>query len=638
MRLAVLSDVHANWQAWNAVREDVRAQGVDAVVCLGDIVGYGPKPVETLRDVRENCDYFVLGNHDAAAADLLDPSVFSADAHRIIEWTRGLLDRGAQDWFWSLPLQLDSESAVFVHAETPAPAAFGYVEDPQDARACFAACTSDFIFVGHTHVPGVFRLDGDGGIQQRPAKDFVAPAGVRCLVNVGSVGDPRDGRRLASYAIFDEDARSVTFRSVDFDCAALRRDLQSTGLGFTPWFLRKKQAVAAPAGVGDMAAAKVATLKVDSKVSRARITVKRSSLASPRPAAPPKPPRGSGRRVAAVVASVIASALLLGGAVAYWWFLPRAEVPLAGGPVPEGSESAVVQGAHKSVGPAFNRHAGLVLSGYSDVHRKSRIGLAIMPQAALDDWARPRWPKGSYLQWEGLLYGGGGGEYTLEVEADAAAEVKIDGTKVLEGTAAWKQIVLVTNKFHSLQINQRQTGDLSRIRLWWTGPSTPREPVPAGRLWHWISQNSLATWTFDKESEGWTEGAGVRGLKWRAGYLEGTATARDSYLQKQIGPSSRLNLDGYGCVLLNLKNGTPATRASLSFQTDKHPMDAQARVAFTLQTNDAKHTVYYVNMATNSAWRGRLEALRLDLPVPGTGGVFSLDAIRIVESQSVAEK
>ena len=88
MRYAIVSDIHANWQAWSAVRDDICRQGVDTMVCLGDIVGYGPSPVRVYADLLSQCDNFVLGNHDAAAAGLLDPAVFNENARRSAAWTR----------------------------------------------------------------------------------------------------------------------------------------------------------------------------------------------------------------------------------------------------------------------------------------------------------------------------------------------------------------------------------------------------------------------------------------------------------------------------------------------------------------------------------------------------------------------
>lgn len=323
MRYAILSDIHANAQAWQAVRADVLAQRIDAIICLGDIVGYGPDPVDVLADVRATCHHFVLGNHDAAAAGMIDSSVFSHDAHRIIAWTARRIDPETRAWFGTLPYVIEAEELVFVHAETPDPTEFGYVEDPDDAAACFAASAGRLIWFGHTHVPGVFTQRRDGGVGQQAPTDFLCAKGTRYLINVGSVGDPRDGRTVSSYCIYDDETDAVYFRSVPFDLDAFRERLASTGLEFTPWFLREEaRTLTRKPGVQDMHAAKVATLRIRTTDKRTRIVI--------RPVAPlgvhtalgpgPKKPKARRSRIPYVVAGV--AALALGGALLPLWLEP----------------------------------------------------------------------------------------------------------------------------------------------------------------------------------------------------------------------------------------------------------------------------------------------------------------------------
>ncbi len=292
MRYAVVSDIHGNWQAWTAVRNDFLAAGVDAVVCLGDVVGYGPEPARVLRDLRSHCFNFVLGNHDAAMVGRIDIARFRAGARRSAEWTRGQLDDHAFSLFASTPLMMEGEDALFVHAETPAPEDYGYVEEPDDALACFRAADARFIFLGHTHVPGTFVLGPDGSVADDPRMDLLAEEGRRYLVNVGSVGDPRDGTDRASYAIFDGTSARVELRQVAFDTeaclAAIRRcpDLE------IPLFCR----VRGPDGIlrakdEAMTATKVAFVKVQRIAERPRIRVRRSALAGLAESPDPKPAR-----------------------------------------------------------------------------------------------------------------------------------------------------------------------------------------------------------------------------------------------------------------------------------------------------------------------------------------------------------
>lgn len=281
MRYAIVSDIHANWQAWSAVRDDIRNRAADTMVCLGDIVGYGPSPTRVFADVAAHCDNIVLGNHDAAAAGTLDLSSFNENARRSAEWTAAQFDRASLQQLGSAPLVLEGEDVLFVHAETPAPDDFGYVETEDDARACFEATDRRFIFIGHTHQPLVFALGPDGAITKTLAPFVQVEAGVRYLVNVGSVGDPGDGTDKASYCVFDTKAGEIHLRKVAFDVAAFRAEIARVPELAPPWFLQHNEGeTARPVYDQAVAAGKVAGTKIRVPSSRARIQVKASALAT----------------------------------------------------------------------------------------------------------------------------------------------------------------------------------------------------------------------------------------------------------------------------------------------------------------------------------------------------------------------
>jgi diadenosine tetraphosphatase ApaH/serine/threonine PP2A family protein phosphatase len=239
MRLAIVSDIHANWQAWRAVLRDMQEQGVDGMLCLGDIVGYGPRPADVLEDVLSRCENFVLGNHDAVIPNRLDPEIFSDQAREAIEWTRGKLDASASGFFGQLPLVMVDDDILCVHAEAEDPGRYDYIFEPEDALPTFRASSARLILCGHTHIPGVFAYDEEtGGVTSGgPASARLLPE-YRYLVNVGSVGDPRDGRETACYCILDRESQYVDFRRVPFDHAAYRRQLAATGLTNLPYFLQ----------------------------------------------------------------------------------------------------------------------------------------------------------------------------------------------------------------------------------------------------------------------------------------------------------------------------------------------------------------------------------------------------------------
>ena len=239
MRYAIFSDVHANRQAWEAVLADVLQQGVDTLVCLGDVVGYGPKPLEVLTAVREVTPNFVLGNHDAAACGRLDPSIFNDRARIVIEWTREQLDDEALQFFEHLPLQMDGSEIQFVHAEVMEPGEFGYVDGIGPAELNLKAMTKQLGFLGHTHLPLAFTMPRKGGqVMQLPPIDFDVERGRRYLVNVGSVGEPRTTDVRASYVVYDDEEMRVYFRKVAFDVDAYKADLAASGLDISPYFVQ----------------------------------------------------------------------------------------------------------------------------------------------------------------------------------------------------------------------------------------------------------------------------------------------------------------------------------------------------------------------------------------------------------------
>ncbi len=239
MRYAIFSDVHANRQAWEAVLEDIAKQGADTLVCLGDVVGYGPKPLEVLSAVRSVTANFVLGNHDAAACGRLDPSIFNERARIVIEWTREQLDEDAQQFLMNVPLQMNGEEVLFVHAEAVKPGEFGYVEGVSSAEVNLKAMTDSLGFIGHTHLPLAYTMPKRGGpVRQLPPSDFQIERGQRYLVNVGSVGEPRTTDVRASYVIYDDAARTISFRKVVFDVEAYKADLLESGLDILPYFVQ----------------------------------------------------------------------------------------------------------------------------------------------------------------------------------------------------------------------------------------------------------------------------------------------------------------------------------------------------------------------------------------------------------------
>ena len=239
MRYAIVSDIHANRQAWTVVQNDIRSLRADRTLCLGDIVGYGPAPAEVFADVYANVHNFTLGNHDAVICSKMDPAAFNDDARAIVEWTAEHLDSKAAEFLSRIPLVLKASDFRCAHGETASPDRFRYVLEPEDARLSLDACGEQLLFVGHTHVARIFVVGQSGRVHALPPQDFELEEGKRYLVNVGSVGQPRDGDPRASYCLYDRERRSVFFRRVPFDVDAYRQELERARLPAGPsYFLR----------------------------------------------------------------------------------------------------------------------------------------------------------------------------------------------------------------------------------------------------------------------------------------------------------------------------------------------------------------------------------------------------------------
>lgn len=230
MRYGIVSDIHANLQAWNAVLLDIRSCNVDRIICLGDTVGYGPNPADVLKSVYADIDHFVMGNHDAAVASRIGSDLFNAQAQQSIAWTRTRLNREALRFLGCLPLTLNGGGFRCAHGAFAAPGTFPYLIDAADALPSWQCVHEQLLFVGHTHWPVIFVTGASGTPHVVPPQDFVCEDGKRYIVNPGSVGQPRDGEARASYCVYDTADQSVRWRRVPFDLDAYRGALAAAGV------------------------------------------------------------------------------------------------------------------------------------------------------------------------------------------------------------------------------------------------------------------------------------------------------------------------------------------------------------------------------------------------------------------------
>lgn len=233
--LAILADIHGNIDALTAVLRDVAAQGCRAIVCLGDIVGYGPEPGECVRMIRKYAGVSLVGNHEAMfhAIPRPLPGVVQEPNELLqsLALCRGQLTRGDKVWLQRLPLVSTMGDATFVHASLKDPHEFDYIYDQQAAAENFAAQESQISFHGHTHVPTVW-VETAGKVRSfKPGENPVILAPVhRYAVCVGSVGQPRDRDPRAAYVIYDPAGDRFIVRRVEYDIDRARRRFTLRGL------------------------------------------------------------------------------------------------------------------------------------------------------------------------------------------------------------------------------------------------------------------------------------------------------------------------------------------------------------------------------------------------------------------------
>jgi predicted phosphodiesterase len=219
MKIALISDIHANIEALECVFDDIKTQKVDETLCLGDIVGYGANPNECIELVKENCALTLIGNHDAAAVGLLSTQHFNIHAKIAIEWTTGNLKKSAIDYLKTLPLKGNRNSKTIVHATPYEPNLWYYITSLEEAAFNFQFFETSFCFVGHTHIPIIIVLEQEKEVyvHQGETLEYGDLVNVRFLINVGSVGQPRDRNPKSCYGIIDTDAKTFTYRRISYN-------------------------------------------------------------------------------------------------------------------------------------------------------------------------------------------------------------------------------------------------------------------------------------------------------------------------------------------------------------------------------------------------------------------------------------
>ena len=238
MKYAVISDIHGNLEAICAVLKDIKKRRADVVICLGDVVGYYPDPGRCIELVRTHSAHCVAGNHDCAAIGMTDTSCFTYYAFAAIEWTRQHLTQSDKEYLHSLPLTFEQDDLFFAHASPVNPRKFSYVfPDNEDSISEVLKNMMHRInFIGHTHWPFILSKEADRVVLHSGSTVEIRGE-CSYLINVGSVGQPRDFDNRSCYALYDTDKGTVSLRRVKYNYKVTQKKIRENNL---PMFLAER--------------------------------------------------------------------------------------------------------------------------------------------------------------------------------------------------------------------------------------------------------------------------------------------------------------------------------------------------------------------------------------------------------------
>jgi diadenosine tetraphosphatase ApaH/serine/threonine PP2A family protein phosphatase len=229
-RVGLISDIHANLHALEAVLAELDADELDEIWSLGDVVGYGPRPNECCRVTRERTALGMVGNHDLVVLGVENIAEFNPDAAAAARWTKDVLDDEARAYLSALEPTAKREGVELYHG-SPRDPIWEYVLDPGSFRACFELTEAPLILIGHSHIPILARLDSTRmDAAHAPGGTEADLEDARVLINPGSVGQPRDGDPRAAYVVLDLARGSAEFRRAVYDVERTQRELRDAGL------------------------------------------------------------------------------------------------------------------------------------------------------------------------------------------------------------------------------------------------------------------------------------------------------------------------------------------------------------------------------------------------------------------------
>lgn len=230
MRYGIFSDVHSNLEALQACLSAYKEENIDKYLCIGDVVGYGANPGECIDKVRQISAFTCAGNHDWASVNLFSLEHFNPYAREAVIWTKDNLRESDRVFLESLKLVFIDSEITLVHGTLDHPNEFNYLTDAYIAEETFKLMSTNVCFVGHTHNPGVFSKDNKDHIYYRKESQMYLNETDRYVVNVGSVGQPRDGNPDAAFCIYDTEKRSMEIKRASYDIKTARSKIIDKGL------------------------------------------------------------------------------------------------------------------------------------------------------------------------------------------------------------------------------------------------------------------------------------------------------------------------------------------------------------------------------------------------------------------------
>jgi len=238
MIFLIFSDLHSNLEALNAFQDNIASIQHDLKVCLGDTVGYGADPNPCLDWVKENADIILAGNHDHAAIGKTNTDYFNRYAKQASTWTKNELTSTNHEYLCSLPVDKEEYGVHWAHSSPFEPERWHYVTSANDRRQ-FEHFMESVCFLGHTHIPLILELSPDSSVKEYAVPQMMLKTGFRYIINVGSLGQPRDQNPNPSFLIYNSDLNTIEYRRFPYDIASAQEKIRQKGL---PSFLADRLA------------------------------------------------------------------------------------------------------------------------------------------------------------------------------------------------------------------------------------------------------------------------------------------------------------------------------------------------------------------------------------------------------------